>query len=265
MRSAARAFVTCGLVLALGWTSFRVTQVQAQEQQWGDLEGSFELIGQAPVPKAVAVPPGAGCGNIKLVDESLVIGRRNGIANIVVMLQPAAGVAPPVHPQAAAAIAQPSVFDSAQCRFVPHIGVVTVGQTLKIGNVDQVGHNVNVALFANPAFSGLVPPNATVVMTFKVPERVPMPVTCNIHPWMQGYLVIAETPYVAVTSERGTFKIENLPVGNWQFRIWHERAGFVDNVTIDKKDVLWPKGIVDVTIQAGKNDLGRVGIDVKEF
>ncbi|HEV7282724.1 MAG TPA: hypothetical protein VGN57_21135 [Pirellulaceae bacterium] len=265
MRSATWSVAACSLVLSLSWASFGVTHVQAQEQKWGDLEGSFELIGQAPAPKAIVVPPAGGCGAFNLLDESLVIGRRNGIANIVVTLQPAAGVAPPIHPQAAAAAAQPSVFNNAQCRFDPRIGVVSVGQTLNIGNVDQVGHNVNAALFTDQPFNVLVPTNGLVQKQFSAAERLPMPVTCNIHPWMQGYLVIAATPYVAVTSDRGSFKIENLPVGNWRFRVWHERAGFVDDVTIANKKVAWPKGVVDVNVQPGKNELGRVGIDVNQF
>lgn len=266
MRLANRSVAACGLLLALSFGSFVVAEEKPQ-QAWGDLEGSFELVGQAPAPKPIAVPAGAcGAVNLALIDESLVVGRRNGIANIVIYLQPANGApAPAIHPNVAAAAAQQAVFDNAQCRFVPRIGVVSVGQSLKIGNVDQVGHNVNAALLANDPFNVLLPPNANVVKTFKAAERVPMPVTCNIHPWMLGHLVVAPTPYVAVTSERGTFKIENLPVGQWQFRIWHERAGFIDDVTIANQKVAWPKGLVDVNVVAGKNDLGKAQIAVGEF
>lgn len=265
MRLVRRSIAACGLAFALGSAWFASAQAP-QQQAWGDLEGSFELVGQAPAAAPVVVGVDkAVCGALGLVDESLVVGRRNGIANIVVMLQPAAGVVPAIHPEVAAAVALPAVFDNAKCRFEPRIGVVTVGQALKIGNLDPVGHNVNAALFNNDPFNVLVPTNATIEKKFKVAEPGPMPVTCNIHPWMKGYLVVAETPYVAVTSERGTFEIENLPVGKWKLRVWHERAGNIDKVTIGEKQVAWTKGIVDVEIQAGKNDLGKVQIAVGEF
>src|SRR5687768_250284 len=98
MRFGIRSVAACSLALALGWTSLAAAQEQPQ-QAWGDLEGSFELVGQAPAPKPVAVGPGnAVCAAFNLVDESLVVGRRNGIANIVVMLQPTEGAAPAIHP-----------------------------------------------------------------------------------------------------------------------------------------------------------------------
>lgn len=267
MRSATWSVAACSLVLSLSWTSLVVAQEKEQQPQWGDLEGSFELIGQAPAPKPLVVPAAGGCGAFNLVDESLVIGRRNGIANIVIYLQPANGVpAPAIHPDVAVAAAKrPAVLDNFQCRFDPHVAVVSVGQGLQIGNRDAVGHNVNAALLNNQPFNILVPANGAIVQNLPQAERIPTSVTCNIHPWMQGYLLVAPTPYAAVTDERGKFEIEKIPVGAWQFRIWHERAGYIDDVTIANKNVKWPKGLVDVNIQPGKNDLGEVAIDVNQF
>jgi hypothetical protein len=260
-----RSIVACGLALALGFASLAAAEEQPK-QAWGDLEGSFELVGQAPAPKPVVVPAAGGCGNLKLFGESLVIGRRNGIANIVVYLQPANGApAPPIHPNVAAAVKQPVVLDNAQCRFDPHVAVLSAGQTLNVGNRDAAGHNVNAALLNNPPFNFLVPPNGVVAQNLPLAERIPLPVTCNIHPWMQGYVMVAPTPYVTVTDERGKFEIKDIPVGAWQFRIWHERAGYIDNVTIANKKVAWPKGLVDVNVVAGKNDMGKVQIGVGEF
>lgn len=266
MRRSIRWAAACGLVLA-GVASSLVVAEEPPKQQWGDLEGSFELIGQAPVPNPIVVPAGQGCANFKQVDESLVIGRRNGIANIVIWLQPAAGDPPPaIHPNVAAAAAkQPAVLDNAQCRFDPHIAVVSVGQGLQVGNRDAEGHNVNAAFIDNNPFNILVPANGKIVQNLPKAERFPVPITCNIHPWMQGYLLVAPTPYAAVTDERGRFEIKDIPVGAWNFRIWHEAAGYVDDVVIANKQVLWPKGVVQVQVKEGKNDLGDATIDRKEF
>jgi hypothetical protein len=266
MRLRPGSIAACSFALAFALASFAGAEEQPQ-QQWGDLKGSFELVGQAPAPKALVVPAAGGCGAFNLVDESLVIGRRNGIANIVIYLQPANGApAPAIHPQVAAAAAkQPAVLDNAGCRFDPHVAVMSIGQDLKIGNRDAVGHNVNAAFLNNQPFNILVPANGAIIQKLPLAERIPIPVTCNIHPWMQGYLMVAPTHYVAVTDERGKFEIENLPIGAWEFRIWHERAGYIDNVTIANDNVKWPKGLVQVQINAGKNDLGDVTIDRKEF
>ena len=61
-----------------------------------------------------------------------------------------------------------------------------------------------------------------------VEERLPGLVDCNIHPWMKGYLLVRDNPYMAVTGNDGSFLIANLPAGEWEFQAWHERSGFVD-------------------------------------
>ena len=61
-----------------------------------------------------------------------------------------------------------------------------------------------------------------------------------IHVWMGAYILIVDHPYAAVTGKDGRFEIRNLPVGNHEFRIWHEAVGY-----LEKKYV--------VTIKEGEN------------
>jgi hypothetical protein len=39
---------------------------------------------------------------------------------------------------------------------------------------------------------------------------------------MMGYIVVVPTPYFALTSESGEYKIENLPNGSYSLAVWHE-------------------------------------------
>lgn len=251
----------CGVAFSLGLG----TMVAAQ-QKWGDLEGTFKIDGQVPAPAPVVVNVDkAFCGPFNLVDESLVVGRRDGIANILVMLEPRQGApAPAIHPDVAKAATKEVVFNNAQCEFEPRIGVVSPNQPLKIGNVDQIGHNVNAGFIDNPQFNVLIPANASILRKLPKVER-PRTVTCNIHPWMKGWLTVTPTPYAAVTDDRGQFEIEKLPVGTWQFYVWHERSGHIEKGKKDGKEFSWAKGIVEVEIKEGKNDLGEVLIPAAEF
>ena len=45
------------------------------------------------------------------------------------------------------------------------------------------------------------------------------------HPWLRAFIAIAPNPYVAVTSADGKFVWENVPAGNYQLVVWHERLG----------------------------------------
>jgi len=81
-----------------------------------------------------------------------------------------------------------------------------------------------------------------------------MPMACNIHPWMRGYLLLRSNPYMAKTDTDGRFTIENLPVGRHVFRLWHERVGYLRNVTMGSLAVD-SKGRLTVTIRKGQNEL----------
>jgi Carboxypeptidase regulatory-like domain len=39
---------------------------------------------------------------------------------------------------------------------------------------------------------------------------------------MTGYIVVVPTPYFALTSESGEYKIENVPDGSYSVTAWHE-------------------------------------------
>ncbi len=60
----------------------------------------------------------------------------------------------------------------------------------------------------------------------------PLKIGCSIHAWMQGYIWSLPHPFVAVTDQKGKFKIPHVPAG-MRVRLigWHEVKGvFFDEV-----------------------------------
>ena len=55
------------------------------------------------------------------------------------------------------------------------------------------------------------PPGAPPFDVFWTGEEVAIPVKCNIHPWMHGYMAVVKGPN-AVSDANGSFTI-NLPAG----------------------------------------------------
>jgi hypothetical protein len=41
---------------------------------------------------------------------------------------------------------------------------------------------------------------------------------------MSAVILVVETPWYAVTAPDGSFSIGNVPPGDYQLRVWHERA-----------------------------------------
>ena len=63
-----------------------------------------------------------------------------------------------------------------------------------------------------------------------------MKVQCDIHKWMEGWVVIADHPYYALTDTNGTFTISNVPPGTYTLEVWHEMLGIVTQpVTVKAK------------------------------
>jgi len=45
---------------------------------------------------------------------------------------------------------------------------------------------------------------------------------CNVHPEMSGFLIVAPTPYFAVTDADGAYEIKNVPPGTYTLKTWSE-------------------------------------------
>jgi plastocyanin len=220
-----------------------------------------------PKPAPIQVTQDAAfCGKHNLVDEKVVINpANNGVANVAVFLSVArGGKKPPVHDSYKESEKGSVVLDNENCRFSPRVVTMRTTQTLLVGNKDPVGHNTNITAFRNQSQNVLIPPASNQKWTFPVEETTPMPVACNIHPWMRGYVLVKENPYAAVSDAEGKVLIKNLPAGSWTFQIWHE-TGYVTAPKLGGKPADWKLGRVTLDIKAGMNDLGEIKLAPSEF
>jgi len=233
--------------------------------EYGHLSGQFVLDGKAPTAEKIVVTKDVQfCGKHNLMAEDIVVNsENNGIANIVVYLYLGRRDKPPKpHPSYADLLKKPVSLDNLNCRYEPHVVALRTGQTLKVGNKDAIGHNTKIDTVKNPAANPIIPAGAEAEFVFKKEERLPVNVSCSIHPWMTARVLIKDTPYMAVTDKDGKFKIENLPEGEYTFQVWHEAGGYVDKVKIGGKNTKWTKGRFEQKIAEGDNDLGELVVDI---
>ncbi len=73
---------------------------------------------------------------------------------------------------------------------------------------------------ANPSINK-AQPKFKPKMTEKFTKAEIIKFTCDAHPWMLGWLVVSDHPYVAVTDEKGAFKRHDIPSAPIQ-RIAHK-------------------------------------------
>ena len=196
----------------------------------GSFVGTIVLDGDAPT-----LPPltKAGdenlkdkevCGAADVPDESLIVGDNKGIANVFVYLRKAPkgfeGEVP----------ADAVVLDQKGCAFTPHVALIQAGQKVLVKSSDAIQHNVHTFPARNQGTNLLINPNdqVGVELTYAKAETDPLQVKCYIHGWMISYHLVLDHPFMALTYANGNFKIDGLPAGEYEFRVWHEKGGLLD-------------------------------------
>lgn len=118
------------------------------------------------------------------------------------------------------------VIDQKGLMFSPHIVVVQQGTTVDFKNDDNVAHNVFWPSVGGDKKAtknlGTWPKGEKRSFTFDKAGIVPL--LCNVHPDMMGYLIVSPTPYFAETDDGGNYKIKDVPDGSYTLTVWHEGA-----------------------------------------
>jgi plastocyanin len=119
---------------------------------------------------------------------------------------------------------KPVVMDQKSLLFQPHVMAVPVGATVQFVNSDKVQHNIFwPSISGNRKMShnmGTWPTGEKREFKFDTPGVVPL--LCNVHPEMSGYIVVSPTPYFAVTDASGAFRIADVPDGSYTVSAWRE-------------------------------------------
>lgn len=122
--------------------------------------------------------------------------------------------------------AEQPIMAQRRLTFQPHVLPIQQGSTVQFLNSDSVAHNIFwTSVGGNKKLGhnlGTWPQNEKRAFKFDTTGAVAL--LCNVHPEMSGYIVVVPTPYFALTSESGDYKIENVPDGTYHLTAWHEGA-----------------------------------------
>jgi len=114
-------------------------------------------------------------------------------------------------------------MDQKNLTFVPHVLPVMVGTTVDFLNSDDVLHNVFSPDKCAEKFNlGTWPKGEMRSYAFNTPGCRPI-LLCNVHPEMEAFVVVLESPYFDVSAKDGTYTISNVPPGTYTLSIWHEK------------------------------------------
>jgi plastocyanin len=139
------------------------------------------------------------------------------------------------------------VMDQSKMAFVPHVMVVQVGTTVEFLNSDAVGHNVYwPSISGNKKLAhnlGTWPKGEK--KSFQFNDVGVASLLCNVHPEMNGYIVVSPTPYFAVTDKSGNYEIKSIPAGKYTLKTWSEDG----KVTTQSVEVGAGTATADLTVK----------------
>jgi plastocyanin len=175
----------------------------------------FSFLGMWPAPPP-APTAGSVSGQVELTNSTEAAVRKNkDYSGVVLWLTPAGAAS-------AAAAQRREVMRQKGRHFIPHVIAVPVGSTVDFPNLDPIYHNAFSNFSGQPFDIGLYAPGTSKSETFRHPGIVR--VFCNIHPTMSAIIAVVPTPWYATTSASGRFSIANVPPGEYDLHIFHERA-----------------------------------------
>jgi plastocyanin len=116
---------------------------------------------------------------------------------------------------------EPVLMDQHGNAFHPKVLVVRHGQPVEFRNSEDVLHNVHVfdTETRETVFNVGTPVVGSYRHTFARPGAYD--VSCDIHPAMAAFVIVSETPYVAIADAQGSFELDDVPEGSYELSVWN--------------------------------------------
>jgi hypothetical protein len=148
------------------------------------------------------------CGN-ELPDEAIVVDAQGHLANVVVTLT---GLKRPM---------ADAVVSNERCRFVPRVQVARPNAGVRATSKDPMLHTTQAQRENGRTIFNVALPVPGLNITKPIGGAGIVRLTCNIHPWMRGWIVVTDDA-AAVSGADGRFRIDDVPPGTYELRVWHE-------------------------------------------
>jgi plastocyanin len=117
----------------------------------------------------------------------------------------------------------PASMDQQKLTFVPNVLPILKGTKVKFNNSDPVLHNVFWNKSADGAYEGrnlgTFGKGASADFTFDKEGSVTL--LCNVHPEMEGHIVVLPNPYFSLASKDGSYEIKGVPPGQYSVKAWY--------------------------------------------
>lgn len=116
---------------------------------------------------------------------------------------------------------QRATIEQRDREFNPYLTIVQKGTSIDFPNRDPFKHHIYSFSPAKTFEIKLYAGKPANPMVFD--KKGDVVLGCNIHDWMEAYVLVVETPWFAKTGTDGLARVEQVPAGAYRLRLWHPR------------------------------------------
>jgi plastocyanin len=214
-------WITTIIVLTLSQAGRVSAGVANSADASASLTGVVKFEGTAPKPSRIDMSSDPNCAKAHptpAVTEDIVVGANGGLANVIIYVSDGLAGRTFQPPE------QPAVLEQKGCQYKPHVMALQANQKVDVVNSDETTHNIHPSPNNNREWNMTQPHGVPLERTF-AREEIAIPVKCNVHPWMRGYIAVFKHPYFVVTDNKGSFDLKDLPPGSYTITAWQEKLG----------------------------------------
>jgi plastocyanin len=209
-----------------------------------DITGTVTLLGKPGSTDNTFLAPVSGCGDSPVRHtENWKVGPKGELGDVIVWIvdpKIPSDPAPTAPPRQALEIEVKQLG----CRYIPHVIAVQAGVPFKITNADPTLHNIRAKVSDGPG----KPPGAD-VFNFgqgrqgqsddkQFDDAGLFTLQCDVHPWMQCWVMAVPSRCFGVSETDGTFKVwsAGLADGDYKIDAWHPRFAKTLEQTVHVKN-----------------------------
>ncbi len=161
---------------------------------------------------ALAAPILAADGDKGTIKGSISVSGVKSPENVLVYLEEVPGEYPPT---------KNAHVDQVKLKFTPHVRPVVKGTTVAFKNSDPILHNIFWPKGHGYAARNLGTWGKGGMRDFKFDQLGDVVLLCNVHPEMEGHIVVLQNPFFVVVDKDGEYEIKDVPAGNYTVKAWY--------------------------------------------
>jgi len=191
----------------------------------GKITGTIKLSGTPPHMKPIDMSKEPYCAKLHASDpvkmENVVAGADGSLRNVVLYISEGL-----TGNEASAVPSETPTWDQKGCQYIPHVLALDVNQHFKVVNSDPTSHNIHpMPKLGGPnhEWNKSQPTGAPPFDVSWTGEEVAIPIKCNIHPWMHGWMAVVKGP-TTLSDDKGSFTL-NVAAGTYTVTAWQEDYG----------------------------------------